>query len=58
MNIATRKRPTVPFVPPVLKITPTPWWLWKSARMNAKTTMPRISKRTPTLLISATARTP
>ena len=58
MNIATRKVLRVTFVPPESKITPAPWWLWKSATTNAKTTIPRISNNTPVLLTIATSRTP
>ena len=58
MNIATRKVPSVRFVPPVWKITPALWWWWKSAMMNAKTTIPRISNNTPVLFTIATRRTP
>ena len=58
MNIAMRKSPTVGLVPPASKITPAPWWLWKSASTKAKTTIPRISKSTPVLLTMATSRTP
>ena len=58
MNIPTRNALAVRWVPPVLKITPTPWWLWNRARMKANTTMPRISKMTPVLLTMATSRTP
>ena len=44
--------------PPLLVTTLMPWWLWKIASTSANTNMPRISKMTPVLLISATRRTP
>ena len=58
MNIATRNVPVVRLVPPVWKTTPADWWWWKIARMNANTTMPRISNSTPVLLMIATSLTP
>ena len=66
MNIPTRKNDAVSGAGnwkmfPLLsasKITPTPWLLWTIARKTAKTTMPRISKKTPVLFTIATTFTP
>ena len=58
MNIATRKFEALNAGPPVSNTTPTPWLLWKSARMIANTNSPSSSNSTPVLLISATTRTP
>ena len=56
--MATRNVERLTSVPAESNTTPTPWWLWKSARTNAKTTIPRISNSTPVLLTIATRRTP
>ena len=58
MNIAARN--VLPFtgMPPLLVTTLKPWWLWNAIRISANTNMPRISKTTPVLLISATSLTP
>jgi hypothetical protein len=66
MNIATRKNDRLngagnsKMLPVLLesKTTPNPWLLWATARMIAKTTMPRTSKNTPVLLTIATIFTP
>ena len=58
MNIATRKFEALKSGPPVSKTTPTPWLLWNSARMTAKTNSPSSSNSTPVLLMIATTRTP
>ena len=44
--------------PALLVTTWKPWWLWNASSTSANTNMPRISKITPVLLMTATSRTP
>ena len=58
MNIAARNELGPTWKPALSVTTRKPWWLWNASSTSANTNMPRISKITPVLLMTATSRTP